>query len=208
LALSFTCRLVGLVTVVAFGLLAFTPIGDRIAGYPATAATAPALEPASAIVALGAGISLGNMLSARSLRRTVHAVTLYRRGLAPLLVLLGPAQGDGPEEAGLRAELAGELGVPPEAILADAQGRTTGEEALRVKALLAPRGVKRILLVTGFHHMPRASQLFVAAGFDVVPAPLEEMYGPSDRPGERIVLMQLMLREFLARQYYRLRGRL
>ena len=196
----------GLVTIVAYGLVAFTPICDRLAKYPATASQAQALEPASAIVALGAGLSFGTALSTRSLRRTVHAVTLYRRGLAPLLVLLGPTQGKGPDEAGLRAELARDLGVAPGDIIADGQGRTTGEEALRVKALLAPRGVKKILLVTGFHHMPRARLLFAAAGFEVVPAPLEEIYGQPDRPGDRIVLIQLVLREFLARQYYRLRG--
>jgi uncharacterized SAM-binding protein YcdF (DUF218 family) len=199
---------VGLVTVVAYALVAFTPISGRIAEYPAGPPETQALEPASAIVALGAGLSFSRVLSARSLHRTVHAVTLYRRGLAPLLVLLGPTQGRGPEEAGLRAELARELGVPPGAILADAQGRTTGEEALRVKALLAPRGVKKILLVTGFHHMPRARQFFAAAGFEVVPAPLDEMYGQPDRPGDRIVLIQMVLREFLARQANRLLGRL
>jgi uncharacterized SAM-binding protein YcdF (DUF218 family) len=208
LALSFTCRLVGLVTIVVYGLLAFTPICDELAGHPAATSEARALEPASAIVTLGAGLSFNRMLSARSLRRTVHAVALYRRGLAPLLVLLGPSQGKGPDEAGLRAELARELGVPHEAILADGKGRTTGEEALRVKALLAPRGVKKILLVTGLEHMPRARQFFASAGFEVVPAPLEEMAGRPDRPGERIVLFQMVLREFLARQYYRFIGRL
>jgi uncharacterized SAM-binding protein YcdF (DUF218 family) len=195
------------VTVVTYGLLAFTPISDQIAGHPAAASKAQVLEPASAIVTLGAGLSLSRVLSARSLRRTVHAVALYRRGLAPLLVLLGPSQGKGPDEAGLRAEVARELGVPHEAILADGKGRTTGEEALRVKALLAPRGVKKILLVTGLEHMPRARQFFGAAGFEVVPAPVEEMYGRPDRPGDRIVLVQMVLREFLARQYYRLLGR-
>ena len=207
--MSITCRLLGLVTVLAYGLVAFTPICDGIARHPAASALeSKALEPASAIVTLGAGLTLSNKLSGRSLRRTVYAMTLYRRGLAPLLVLLGPGQGEGPAEAQQRAELARELGVPHDAILADAQGRTTMEEADRVRILLAPRGVKKIVLVTGSHHMPRAGKLFAAAGFAVVPAPLEEPVGQPDRPGQRIVVVELMLKEFLARQYYRLLGRL
>lgn len=57
------------------------------------------------------------MLSTSSLRRALHGITLHRKGLAPLLVFLGPARGAGLVEAEIRAELARELGVSPAAIL-------------------------------------------------------------------------------------------
>jgi uncharacterized SAM-binding protein YcdF (DUF218 family) len=202
--LRLACRLLGLVGVVAFAAVAFTPLCDGI--YEASRANETPLQPGSAIVALGSGVSAGGMLSARSLRRTIYAVRLYHRGLAPLLVLLGPSRGRGSEEALLRAELAREMGVPPQAVLTDSGGRTTDEEAARMKALLSPRGIRKIVLVTGFHHMPRARQLFAGAGFDVVAAPMEEIQGVSSQPGDRIGLARTLLQEFLARQYYRMRG--
>lgn len=197
-----TRRLVGVVAVLVFGVVAFTPVSNWLYQRVDWAEVPPG--PASAIVALGSGVSPTGTLSARSLRRAIHGVRLYHRGLAPLLVLLGPPYGDGPSEAAVRADLVAELGIPPQAVLVDSGGRNTEEEAKRVKALLVPRGARRILLVTSRHHMPRARELFSRAGFEVVAAPVEEIQSHGNRPGERIGLVRTLLQELMARLYYRL----
>lgn len=76
-------------------------------------------------------------------------------------------------EAADAAELLQVLGVPAEAILEQPGTRTTHEEAIAVRRLLAARGIDRILLVTSALHMRRACALFRAQGLEVIPAPTD-----------------------------------
>jgi hypothetical protein len=55
-------------------------------------------------------------------------------------------------------------------ILTESEAQTTREEAVKSGALLREKGVGRILLVTGSHHMSRAQRLFERAGFEVLAA--------------------------------------
>jgi uncharacterized SAM-binding protein YcdF (DUF218 family) len=120
--------------------------------------------------------------------------------------MLGPSDDLKPSEAEVRARLAEDLGVPATALLADARGRTTREEARVSWEDLAPRGIRRILLVTGSEHMPRAAALFRRAGFEVVPAPIDEEPGRTTRPQARLNLARDLLRELLAHAYNRVAG--
>jgi uncharacterized SAM-binding protein YcdF (DUF218 family) len=188
-------RLLGAGVLLAFVVVAFTPLANRLG-----AGDAPApLAAADAVVALGAGVRPDGSLSDASLRRFVHGLRLYRGGLAPLLVFTG---GPG-AEAETRAALARELGVPAAAVVAVAVARTTREEALRAREDLAGRGVRRILLVTGGGHMERAAAVFARVGFVVEPAPIAEAVAA---PGERLDRVRELLQEVVARAYYRLAG--
>jgi uncharacterized SAM-binding protein YcdF (DUF218 family) len=193
-------RLLGALALLAFVAVAFTPLADTLAQRLAEPA---ALGPADAVIVLGAGLGPDGWLSDSSLRRFVHGVRLYRRGLAPFLVFTGGPEGRGRPEAEVRATLARELGVPAEDVIVVPAARTTREEALRVKDELAARGVRRILLVTGGSHMERARALFARAGFAVHAAPLTEA---ARSPEDRLDLMRAVLREVVARAYYRLAG--
>lgn len=63
----------------------------------------------------------------------------------------------------------------------DDQSRDTAENAVQTAKLLQPEGVRRIALVTDAAHMPRAAEAFVAAGFEVTPAPTRFVL-PRSRP--------------------------
>lgn len=197
------CRFLGLVTLGLFFITAFTPFANLLSrwmGY------APQLEPADAIVVLGAGGVRGDgTLSDSSLRRAIHGILLYQSGLAPLLVLSGPAGSEGPPEAEVRAALARRLGVPAEVILTEASGHTTREEAAALGAVLRSRGVRRVLLVADWEGMGRARGLFERAGLAVLPAP-DEARGWSGTPEGRLKIMRLVLQEALAGLYYRVAG--
>jgi uncharacterized SAM-binding protein YcdF (DUF218 family) len=197
-------RLLGGVLVGLFAAVAFTPLSNLM--HRAVVGPSPPPEPARAIVVLGAGTE-GHGLSDTSLRRAIHGVTLVRRGLAPVLVMLGgPDENGGTTESDTRLSLARAMGVPATSLLSDGRGRTTREEASVCWELLAPRGAQKILLVTGGQHMPRASALFRQVGFEVVPAPVEELPAGSDRPQERLELARRLLRELVARAYHRAAG--
>ena len=159
---------------------------------------------ADAIVVLGSGVMPEGELDDHSLRRTIHGVRLFRRGLARRLVLLGPPR-RGVVEAELRARYAVELGVPEEALVVEAGGLTTRDEAARVAAAIRPASV---LLVTGLHHVPRARAVFERAGMRVVAAPVLEQSIESSRPQARRARARALVQEWLARIYYRATGAL
>lgn len=196
-------RTLGVAAVALFLALAFTPLPNalhwRFVDKP------PRLEPAQAIVVLGAGAN-DRFLHGNSLRRAVHGIRLYQLGLAPTLVLLGPPEGASAMEAAVRAELARDLGVQAEALVL-AGGHTTREEAQRCWERLGARGATRILLVTGSHHMWRARVLFARAGFEVLPAPIDESAPAAAQPEARLGLARSLLQEGMARLAYRLAGR-
>jgi len=195
-------RLIGLVGVVGFLITAFTPLAHRL--NLATAVPAE-LVPSDAIVVLGAWVSPSGTLSSESLRRTNHGIALYRRGLAPTLVLLGGSASGGPSEADARAEQARLHGVPPQAILTETRVRTTRDEAIRVKALLQSKGARTILLVTNAGHLARARPLFERAGFKVHPAP-SDTFVEASSPESRLELMRVLVREFCGWLFYRVAG--
>lgn len=197
------CRLLGLAGVVLFLAAAFTPLPNlliRLLGTPAH------LEPAGAVVVLGAGVEPNGVLGDTSMRRALNGMVLHRKGLAPLLLFSGPGRGEGPAEAEVRAEMARALGIGPEVILTESEAQTTREEADNSGAILRERGVGRILLVTGAHHMARAQRLFERAGFEVLAAPTDEVSSLTSSPEGRLRLMRRILQELLARFYYRAAG--
>jgi len=183
--------------------VAFTPAVNRVA---ALASVEERLGPAQAIVVLGSGVNPDGSLSASSLRRVTHGVVLYTQGLSPVLVFSGATQHGGPSEAVIAARLAAALGVPGDAILAEGRGRTTREEASRIAALLSPRGVRRVLLVSDALHLRRAQPLFERVGFEVLPAPAHRPAKAATAPEERLALLQQLFQEALAQVYYRVAG--
>jgi uncharacterized SAM-binding protein YcdF (DUF218 family) len=194
---------VGAVCLAAFFAVAYTPLTAAL--YVRHDERA-ALTRADAIVVLGAGMAPDGVLNAASLERLVSGIVLFRRGLAPRLVLLGPGHRAGPTEAEARAALARDLGVPADALVTEARGLTTREEAALVASRMREVGGRRVLLVTGTDHMPRARLLFEREGLDVIPAPVVEISPVTGQPDARLELGRILLQEALARVYYRVAG--
>jgi uncharacterized SAM-binding protein YcdF (DUF218 family) len=196
-------QLIGLAGIGLFLVAAFSPLSNAVFRWSAAASD---IQPADAIVALGAGVDPDGTLSSESLVRTVRAVALYRTGRAPIIVFSGPGHEDGPIEARVRADLAGTLGVPSEAIRTETSALTTREEAVRIGGMLRAENVRRILLVTDSQHMRRADALFSRGGFQVFPATADARSGVGTSPGARLRLLRDLLGEWMALGYYRVAG--
>lgn len=194
---------IGLAGIGLFLFAAFSPLPNAMFRWSAAASD---IQPADAIVVLGAGADPDGTLSCESLVRTVRAVALYRMGRAPIIVFSGPGREDEPSEARVRADLAGTLGVPPEAIRTETSALTTREEAVRIGGMLRAERVRRILLVTDAQHMRRAGALFSRGGFQVFPATADARSGAGTSPGARLQLFRDLLGEWMALGYYRLAG--
>jgi uncharacterized SAM-binding protein YcdF (DUF218 family) len=151
--------------------------------------------------------------------RLLVAFRLYRAGKAPLVFCSGGNnplgnQAGKPPEATWMAQLLEEWNIPATAIQIESGSINTRENAVRSYQILAPRGIKRILLVTSALHMPRASGAFRKAGFDVIAVPADFRTGW----GEATVLDKVLpsahnllasdaaLHEWLGIATYRLRG--
>ena len=91
--------------------------------------------------------------------RVDHAIGLWRRGMAPVLIMTGgQAPGDTTSEAAVERRYAMSHGVPSSAIRTEARSRNTSESLRNVSAMLA-EGSRDVILVSDGFHMLRLSIL-------------------------------------------------
>lgn len=110
---------------------------------------------ADAIVVLGAAQYAGRPSPVLK-SRLDHAIDLYRRGLAPRLVVTGGVgEGDTTSEAAVSRRYAMKRGVPDTVMLSEEHGRTTTESLRAVAALAEREGMERVILVSDPFHMLR-----------------------------------------------------
>ncbi|MCF6369124.1 YdcF family protein [Rhizobium halophilum] len=76
-------------------------------------------------------------------------------------------------EAGASERLFSAFGLPPERLVKENASRTTYENALQTKDLLARENLSDCLLVTSAFHMPRSVGLFRKADIPVTPWPVD-----------------------------------
>lgn len=116
-------------------------------------------RPASAIVVLGAAQYVGRP-SPVLRARLDHAIDLWRRRLAPVIIVTGgTGRGDTTSEAAVSQRYATRRGVPAQAILMETKGRTTSESMEGVAVLMAQRQRRDVLLVSDPFHMLRLTIL-------------------------------------------------
>ncbi|GAC1514561.1 MAG: YdcF family protein [Gemmatimonadaceae bacterium] len=116
-------------------------------------------RPSAAIVVLGAAQYVGRP-SPVLRARLDHAIELYDRKLAPLLVLTGgTGEGDTTSEAAVGRRYALRRGVPDDAIVLENEGRTTSESMQAVATLMHDHSSRGVILVSDPFHMLRLSIL-------------------------------------------------
>ena len=143
---------------------------------------------AQAIVVLGSGLRRdapeygGDTVNERSLVRLRYGATLARRLQLPVLITGGvPPLASRSESDAMAAIAEKEFGVAVR--WKESKSRDTADNASMSAQILKPAGIRRVVLVTQAFHMPRARQLFEAAGLEVIPAPTD-FKGPNEGPLE------------------------
>ena len=112
-------------------------------------------RPVDAIVVLGAAQYDGRP-SPQLRARLDHAVELWKRGVAPLVVVTGGNQpGDRFTEASASASYLSQHGVTSAAILQENRGHSSWESLVGVARLLNERDASRVLLVSDPFHSLR-----------------------------------------------------
>ena len=145
--------------------LALAGLGLMLVGWMASLGAVLVWErhdqsrPVGAIVVLGAAQYVGRP-SPVLRARLDHAVALWRRGLAPIMIVTGgTGLGDTTSEAAVSQRYVSQRGVPRQAILLETEGRTTSESMAGVSALMASQGRRDVLLVSDPFHMLRLTIL-------------------------------------------------
>lgn len=128
-------------------------------------------QPADAIIVLGARVEANGQPGPDLTSRTLHAVDLFQRGLAPYLICTGGYEGDRLSAAAVARKLAISQGVPADKILLADGSMTTMEDAVSASRLMASHGWTSAILVSHPLHLERAQLLFVAQGVTVYPSP-------------------------------------
>ena len=158
--------------------------------------------------------------------RIIYAAHLFKRGIAPHILLTGGTidwmnQTSSPTEE--MATILEMMGVPREAMWFEPDSQNTAENAAYSSKILKEKGIQRILLVTSASHMPRAVKLFQAQGLEVTPLPTDFTVTQKDwnnlthadikaqilgllPSAENLSLTSRMLKEYIGMLVYSLRG--
>jgi uncharacterized SAM-binding protein YcdF (DUF218 family) len=103
--------------------------------------------------------------------RLDHALALYHRGIAPLIITLGGNGGDQYNEGAVGREYLMAMGVPERAIIAETESRNTEESARRIAVIARANGLRRLVIVSDGTHLFRIHQICAADGLDVLTSP-------------------------------------
>jgi uncharacterized SAM-binding protein YcdF (DUF218 family) len=126
--------------------------------------------PSDAIVVFGAAEYDGRP-SPVYRARLDHALQLYKRGIAPLIITLGGNGGDQYTEGAVGREYLVGMGVLESAIIAETESRNTEESARRIAVLARVNGLRRMVIVSDDTHMFRIHEICAAEGLDVLTSP-------------------------------------
>ena len=128
-------------------------------------------EPAQAIVVLGAAQYDGRPSDVLHARLD-HALSLWRRKLAPVIVVTGGRQpGDRFTEATASAEYLLSQGVPDSKVLREVSGHSSWQSLAAVADFLGDRGIKDVLLVSDPFHSYRIKAIAGELGMRGRPSP-------------------------------------
>jgi uncharacterized SAM-binding protein YcdF (DUF218 family) len=134
-------------------------------------------NPIEAIVVLGAAQYNGRP-SPVLRRRLDHALALYEKKVARLIVVTGGRQpGDTTTEASVSAKYLIARGVPDRRIAREVQGTDTYLSLKAAARFLKKRNVNRVVVVTDGYHAARVAAIAREVGLDPVTSPIHSSLG-------------------------------
>lgn len=163
---TFARRLLGILLLLAFGWSAY------VYWQINQVASEDQARPADAIAVFGAA-EYGGRPSPVFHARLDHAVSLYRRQIAPLVITLGGGsdRDSGLTEGGVGRDYLLANGVPFASILAETQSVDTEQQVQRLTDIARQHDLHHIVVVSDGTHLLRIRELCEEAGLDVWTSP-------------------------------------
>lgn len=117
------------------------------------------VHPADAIVVFGAAEYAGHP-SPVLRARLDHALELFQRGIAPVVITTGGAAADPSySEGGVGHDYLMHHGVPERSLIAETQGHDTSQSAVRVAVIMHANGLHSCIAVSDAYHVFRIRKL-------------------------------------------------
>ena len=120
-------------------------------------------ESYDAIVVLGAGLKADGTPSNMLQDRLTGAIELYKKGIAPKIILSGDCSGENYDEVSSMKKYCMDNGVPESDIVRDDNGFSTYETMENVVKIM---GYKKIIVVTQKYHLYRSVYIARRMGAD------------------------------------------
>jgi uncharacterized SAM-binding protein YcdF (DUF218 family) len=151
-------------------------------------------RPADAIIVLGAAQYDGRP-SPVLRARLDHAIQLYQRDIAPLLIVTGGVGvGDTVSEADVGRRYAVRAGIPAPAILTERLGLSSEQSMTTAAQLMRSRGLESAVLVSDPFHMLRLRLLAAQLGVRAFSSPTRSSpIVPGSREEWRFVLREALI---------------
>jgi uncharacterized SAM-binding protein YcdF (DUF218 family) len=128
-------------------------------------------RPADVIIVFGAAEYSGHP-SPIYKARLDHAYTLFRKGMAPLIITTGgSAEDPNFSEGGVGRDYLISRGVPDNSIIAETQSSDTSESAARIANILRKNNLHTCLAVSDGYHLFRVKQMLEKQGLIVYASP-------------------------------------
>ena len=137
-------------------------------------------RPADAIAIFGAAEYDGHP-SPVFRARLDHGLTLYRQGIAPLVITLGGAGDDVHSEGAVGHDYLLAHGIPEGEIIAETQSSNTEQSAERLATIARANHLQRIVVVSDGTHLFRIHAICDRDGLDVYTSPRPPGKGISGR---------------------------
>ncbi|MBZ5686117.1 MAG: YdcF family protein [Acidobacteriia bacterium] len=178
-------RLLLLAIAVVLAFLAIT------AAHIVASASQQEVPHADAIVVFGAAEYSGRPSPVLKARLD-HALDLFHRGVAPVLITTGGAASD-PKftEGGVGKDYLMRHGVPERSLIAETQGRDTSESAVRVGVIMHANSLRSCVAVSDAYHVFRIRKLLEHEGI----GPVYTAPRPDSRPHSIFQRALAVLRE-------------
>jgi uncharacterized SAM-binding protein YcdF (DUF218 family) len=133
--------------------------------------------------------------------RLDHALDLFHRGVAPVVITTGGAASD-PKftEGGVGKDYLMRHGIPERSLIAETQGRDTSESATRVGVIMHANGLHSCIAVSDAYHVFRIRKLLEHEGI----GPVYTAPRPDSRPHSVFQRMFAVLREATSYMLWRI----
>lgn len=122
------------------------------------------VAPGDCAVVLGARVRPDGRPSTKLRDRLERARRLFADGLVGHVIVSGGLGVEGHDEALVMADWLAGHGVPRERIVVDREGWTTAHTARNAAALMQARGLRSVIVVSSWFHVPRVRLAFARAG--------------------------------------------
>lgn len=183
-----------------FAALALLAILMTTAMHVVEAASEQEVTHADALIVFGAAEYSGRPSPVLKARLD-HALDLFHRGVAPVVITTGGAASDPKfSEGGVGKDYLMRHGVPENSLIAETQGRDTSESAMRVGVIMHANGLHSCIAVSDAYHVFRIRKLLLHEGV----GPVYVAPRPDSRPHSMVQRAWAVLRESTSYLLWRL----